>query len=262
MSALPPFTPFYAPISYGPAAIQPTNAVWVHRPPADTEGVSNDAWIEVTHCPEQQQIAPTNASSAREQSRHEKHVKLGQLMWLYVAPGSGVWINVGRTRVFRTYEEAWRFLSSAQWSRPDCARTEARRDAEVDGALSQIDSVQILTHQEYFSFETRSELVLVRWDNCQRLAHAGGGGPPTMCGAPPNLAPCAAAAEGNALGRINACTMWGTPFNGSVAAKVPLRSSRDPRSACAATQCYTDATRTEMRHYCPETAPGTEQLRS
>jgi len=80
-----------------PANVLQGHALWVHRPrTALLPAVPNDTWVEVTHCP-----------------YAAGHVK----MWLFAAPGSGLWMNVGRTLILsvgrrnvgRRIHEALRF---------------------------------------------------------------------------------------------------------------------------------------------------------
>ena len=91
-------------------------------------------------------------------------------MWLFVAPGSGVSVNIGRTKVFDSWDRAMRFLqrmvvidgrgNSSAWDR--C------RAARVNDTYA-LDSLQILHHKEMYSQELRHELVLLRYGECEAL---------------------------------------------------------------------------------------------
>ena len=117
-------------------------------------------------------------------------------MWLYAAAGSGVSINVGRTRVLPSYEALGRLLNRCQFWRspsagPECdARRVPHDDLDTRTPthdcpdLENVDSVQVLAHYEYFSREPRHEIVMLRLDNCGRLRpHT----PGVMCGREPHL---------------------------------------------------------------------------
>lgn len=107
----PPERPFFTPI--GATLAQPLGAMWVHRAGRAAVAVPSGGYAEVVHCParwpggERWKFAP---------------------MWLYVAPGAGVSIDVGRTRAFRSYEQAAHFLAQAfcEPEAADCVMT--RRD--------------------------------------------------------------------------------------------------------------------------------------
>ena len=91
--AAPPFNPFY----WGHDVVaNPTNAIWIHRT-YGPQPVPDNSWIEVTHC-----AAVNSAFSG-----------MSYAMWLYAAPGSGVSINVGRTKVATDYSQALHLLRSA-----------------------------------------------------------------------------------------------------------------------------------------------------
>ena len=163
-------------------------------------------------------------------------------MWLYVADGSGVSVNVGRTLVFTSFKLARNFLiqlfpgsrygpcpGTARNPEPHLSERARRRNAggrramenaslgRVDPAagagtegvvmaylrlgswertpvnVSALDSVQILDHKEYFSGETRHEIVLLRHAECSHLEpqhRPSLGHEDVMCGRYPNLFPC------------------------------------------------------------------------
>lgn len=82
----------------------PWDALWISRPYPRTQ-VPSSGWIEVTHCP---LTAPLRTSA---KVTHMWPAWKQQPMWLHAAPGSGVSINVGRTYVAKTYEEAAHILA-------------------------------------------------------------------------------------------------------------------------------------------------------
>ena len=65
--------------------------MWVHQPAVST-AAAQDSWVEVLHC-------------ANEPSGKERLLTGWKYApaWFYAAPGSGVSINVGRTRVVASW---------------------------------------------------------------------------------------------------------------------------------------------------------------
>lgn len=135
----------------------------------------NHSWVEVTHC----------AARARRGPRW----KLCP-MWLYVAPGSGVSMNIGRSLVLSSYWEAVGVLAalfpgnlSAQGcaacapplSSPPIAAAAGhgrghRRSAPLPRIdLTGVDTIQILQHMEYFSRTSRHEIVWLHRQECSPL---------------------------------------------------------------------------------------------
>lgn len=165
--AKPPFQPFYF---LQDMQASPVDAMWLSRDPAEAP-LASDMWVEVTHCPSHR------ATSER------RRVECQPLMnwkfrptWFYLAPGSGVSINLGRTVAVRSFEAAvWllrrMFPRSVQpnttcgqlstlvrratgiqaTSRPAAAKSTPVFDIEdvVHGGidLQAIDSIQILNHR-------------------------------------------------------------------------------------------------------------------
>ena len=93
----PDASPLYAPHSI---AFNPSGSVWVHRDPGRAEaevlgavGTPPHSWVEVTHC-----------------GSLDEWRRAGTRRWLYLARGSGVAVNVGRTVVI---DEAYLVRSGA-----------------------------------------------------------------------------------------------------------------------------------------------------
>ena len=148
-SAAPPWRPLYVPQS---ALANPLNSVWVTR--ASYTAVPNGSWAEVTHC-----------------SRGAGRPTSSGPPWFYVAPGSGVSINVGATFVIRAPIKNWTLSRDAL--RMGIGRG-AGGAALVDVDLRRYDSVQIVGKHEEYSLEERHELVMLKLpiDEADALAPA------------------------------------------------------------------------------------------
>ena len=85
----PPFYPFYA--RHGRPVNIP-NALWRTNDEAPAPALASSTWVEVTHCA----IPTTRAGFSAWQHG---------LFWLFVAPGSGLSVNIGRTRAVASFEE-------------------------------------------------------------------------------------------------------------------------------------------------------------
>ena len=101
--AMPPLQPFY---SRQDVSASPIDTLWVHQD-APAQPISPNSWAEITHCAVKwtggflHGVRPWNAGLAW------KHMPF----WAYVAPGSGVSVNVGRTLVVESYREATKILT-------------------------------------------------------------------------------------------------------------------------------------------------------
>ena len=104
------------------------DTIWIHS--KDT-AIQSHRWAEVTHC--------------ADEAEHGS--------WFYVAPGSGISINVGRTLVLDYRRNR---TAQALHSRADHARLHSTFDAKYD-------SVQFLNRKHSFSSELKHELVMLRW---------------------------------------------------------------------------------------------------
>jgi len=232
LSTIPPFLPFYAAVD-AIGGGNPLDAVWVHHH-QKMRGFPNGSWVEVVHCPQNIAVTPEDervcetaraarraeqnatgetANNTRRGKRVSKRLAFmcasmrHQLewqwrsgsMWFYATPGSGVSINIGRTRVFGSYEEAKTFLQSAM--RADGKRSWSTCHAatiDESGAGAELDSVQILHHKEYYSLELRHEILMLRHGECETLAPST---PFLACGRHPDLYPCRA----ETLSRLSRC---------------------------------------------------------
>ena len=232
-TAAAPLLPFYAPIDTD--AANPHGALWLHAEvPLAIQSAASHAWVEITHCPQDNDIseeieARCNELKAMRHNGTKRPPINGRLafqcthiankrgswawrfgsMWFYVASGSGVSINVGRTRVFLDYGTAENFLRRALRNEPlprgRCAAADVNSSS---GLASELDSIQILEHDnEWFSGEPRHELILLRHAECEPLVDAAGLPRPSLnlrCGRDPFLSQCAT--TNGALRRISTCT--------------------------------------------------------
>uniref|UniRef100_A0A7S3C4G4 Uncharacterized protein n=1 Tax=Haptolina ericina TaxID=156174 RepID=A0A7S3C4G4_9EUKA len=124
-------------------------------------------------------------------------------MWMYVAPGAGVSVNIGKTRAFSSHGEAEAFIRSALDMsaplRPGC-RAGVLMKAHP---ASELDSIQIVRHAEHFSREVRHEVVMLHHAECTRLSASL---PELRCGRWPHLSNCTA--DSPALARLSDCRQW------------------------------------------------------
>ena len=253
-SSAPPWRPFYAPHDI---TANPRDALWMHPPLIQaprTAALASHSFTEVTHCAQNMLRRPGAAWKAVP-------------MWLYVAPGSGVWVNVGRTLALESFAEAAHVLARAFPGEPrdyatalgdrSCEQQPASlkpaanrtgkginwRDAGSTSELRQrtrhalnalndvdvraLDSVQILRHQEYFSIERRHELVLLRRPECAPL-HADD--PEVRCGRSPWLRRCTP----QEIARVTTCVGFSAPFS------APVRQVLGPPRRCRNSSCFRD----------------------
>lgn len=248
-SPMPPLRPFFLSMD---VTANPQDALWVHAPHATP--IPSHQWTEVTHCPQRLHSDPGGAAWK------------AMPMWLYVAPGSGVSINVGRTLALESFAEAAHVLARAFSGKlaghasilPRACSDEfafapphfegrglpwrqggptavtqhilRRAIARLDRLnLSGLDSIQILQHQEYFSREPRHELVFLRRSECQTLRPSW---TEIKCGRAPWLRTCSQ--EDAALRRLSTC--------GRQSLSAALKRLVGPRtnSICKNTSCFAD----------------------
>jgi len=286
MTPMAPERPFFFGIDI---QANPPDALWIGA--ASAVAMPSGAWVEIVHC---SMPAPT---------------KPGVLwpgwkmlpLWMYVAPGSGVSINIGRTHVADGYGAAVHLLARLftgeaggtvcpgnrtiptrvqpapegyEWHAPYAprngsmrSRLRARRphisqatavrardaDAALDGSLErhadavheltdaelgQLDSIQILRHGEFFSAESRHEIIMLRYRECAKLD-----GSMVQCGRHPHLFPC----DAKRLRRATTCTSWNRPWKAQRVKKVLGMPQR-----CLNTSCYLEGAGTSRAaYYCP-----------
>ena len=231
-SAQPPLYPLFSPISIGNISMlssQPRGGVWVANR-GQVAPAANFSFVEVTHCP----VDPSANTDRRLSSRPWQK----RPMWLYVAAGSGVSINVGRTKVLPSYEALGRLLSSCRfWEEPPiraavgpstCQSRNRPHHKHHCPGLAEFDSVQVLRHFEYYSREPRHELVMLRLDNCAPLTAKT---PGVMCGRGPNfLRRCEQTSD--ALARLADCQACDLCRPNSLGIQVTKGGP------CASTSCY------------------------
>lgn len=266
-NAKPPLQPFFRPISNAHAN-DPAMSMWVHQN-GPHEPIASHGWAEITHCP-----GPKDGPTWK-----------GAAMWLYVAPGSGVSMNVGRTKVFRSFERAANFLANVYCRPPDCkfnvtdcpqsvetmaspeppngwrvvfkggravAVPRIAADARTFGPTpnaEELDTIQILDHFEHYSHERRHEIVVLRQPECAQLRHDTQG---LMCGRHPYLRPCPP--NSAAVERVATCGKVGSMS--ASAKKITARLQRFEAQRCRSSPCYVG---NDSHTYCPV---GTEMVRA
>lgn len=124
----------------------PYNVVWLYHPPP-YDAIKSNAWVEVTHC-----INPTVAQF------EEKGY------WCYKATGSGVFMNVGRTRAFDTHLEAVQYFLK----KVTCVNVNAVGECEgdfydmIERAVDKgYDSIQFLKHFDQRCGNTAIEILFL-----------------------------------------------------------------------------------------------------
>ena len=166
--AKPPFQPFYF---VQDMQASPVDAMWLSRFPPELP-LASHTWVEVAHCPNRR------ATSGRRRLERQPLMNWKfRPMWFYLAPGSGVSINLGRTVAVRSYDAAvWLLRRMFPRSVPpntSCAQlsTLGRRAAGTEASqpvpttptptydiedvvhgdidLRPVDSIQILSHRAH-----------------------------------------------------------------------------------------------------------------
>ena len=218
LDAAPPLRPFFT----IPDAIGDGNqldAAWVaNDAAAHARAMPSHSWVEVTHCPQRivhrhVDDATCDAIAAGRTNRQRYNCAMSRepwrwqwragSLWLFAAAGSGVSVNIGRTRVVETFREAELFLrnrvveTNGSWT-TGCGRATLKHESTGGGAL--LDSVQILARKEAYSRELRHEILMLGHGECEPLTAQM---PFVRCGRPPNLRRCS---HGDAaLARIARC---------------------------------------------------------
>ena len=180
----------------------PMNSAWLLA--ASTQALPSFGWTEVTHCSAASELVAALSPSSRAQSN----------VWLYVAPGSGISVNVGKTLAIH---EPHAVASGIFGADKDQARHRLsraldalRRGAEPplvralheylklahaldSAAVGRLDSIQRLEHTELFSPEKFHELILLdpRLSDADTLRSAAASAPDRVrCGRQPHLHAC------------------------------------------------------------------------
>eukprot|EP00966_Prymnesium_polylepis_P184761 4282086-Prymnesium_polylepis.1 len=212
-------------------SVNPKDAVWLTSLPALSvaDAVPSHGWVEIAHCAQ----TPRKPRGYGAGVRHPSW-KFGPA-WFYVASGSGVSINVGRTLVFRRYGVASRWLARAVPGRLEqdgpAPANSAPPPLNFSGLnVSELDSVQILENNEYYSREPRHELVMLRMGEGAGLTSLS-----VMCGRHPHLSPCARGGAA-ALARLANCAPWATALSKRYR-KLVRKCSHLP------SRCYTNGSR-------------------
>jgi len=261
--AKPPFQPFY--FLQDMQAV-PLDSMWLSRRPSQMP-LASHSWVEVTHCPN------------RRATIERRPVEANPLMnwkfrptWFYLAPGSGVSINLGRTVAVRSYDAVVWLLRrmfpyktpknltceqmSAMGRRSPDVKTDLRLEAVNNGStpvyeleevirgnidLHSIDSIQVLSHMEYFSRESKFEVVLMQWAECVELTPDL---PQLRCGRYPHFACSDRAAS---IRRLGKCTRFNAKLFRKRTARYLKTFSRFGKSPCSSSPCYSASD----RWWCP-----------
>lgn len=108
---------------YSALSLAPADSVW-------RTGLPDNAWVEVMRIDRIDLVSHSDTTTCT----------VGQL-WMWLAPGSGVWYNLGRSQKAITTGEA----SGLWWSLPTRPCTMARQQG--------YDSIQLIEFENGFSFE-------------------------------------------------------------------------------------------------------------
>lgn len=169
--------PFYlAPDQYQAAAL------WVYQP--DSPPLEDHQWVEVVHCP--------RAHSAETD---------GIAMWFFIAPGSGVSINLGRTHVLNPQKES-KDTPGSEYKYFDEKGTDKNY---YNNLRASYDTIQIL----HTGTERLSEVVLLTINDAGLGENAGIvslGENQVRCGRPPYLRKCDVASS-PAFQMISRCAL-------------------------------------------------------
>ena len=180
----PPHRLLFYPYSMG---ANPHGSLW-RRPSVPMEPASSYSWIEVTHC--------------AKGSNQGKQLTRDTLPWFYMAHGSGVSLNVGRSAAIDLRAPPPGCTITGEGApNANALRSELRRCFDGVDAL---DSVQLMHDYDPFSDEERSVIVLLSTRvlsemrpiaDAIRRAPSSSNGTNTstiMCGRWPDLFPCTA----------------------------------------------------------------------
>ena len=133
----------------------PPSTLWVWQPPPFA-AAPDDSWVEVTHCVDIVSFFLEGTGS-----------------WMYVAPGSGVFYNCGRTLAFDTHVEAVNHFLGAGTCTDASDECPSHFAALFAAALKEgYDSLQFLKHGDQRCGLMRPEIVDLRGtgrDRCENI---------------------------------------------------------------------------------------------
>jgi hypothetical protein len=213
--SLPFYFPHHVPMN-GVHSHDPVDTLWIGRHVGKSRAVPapNHTWIEVTHCSSGIfNVAANDTAPAGIIDGVTFRRSIGPA-WLYAAPGSGVVINVGRTVVLskahatRLIDElvppahsrgcvgqatpSLRHHNGSLKRLPDERQRLARAAAGParavhDGLVGSseahgLDSIQIVSHKEWYSAELRHEVILLHERECADMSTMSN----VRCGLPPD----------------------------------------------------------------------------
>ena len=112
------------------------------------------------------------------QERQEQRREILQIL------SRGLWLENGK--------------SSHEGDRPSTGDRTSSGESKLDVLLGELDSIQIISHTEWYAHTPHHELVMLRQTECQRLTNSMQG---LMCGASPALRSCTD--DDRALQRLN-----------------------------------------------------------
>ena len=186
----------YKTIFYAPHHVRndPLDTMWLRKSLYESHAVpiANHSWVEVSHCgSSRDELAPFSRNATPYSAFHFHYGPL----WLFVAHGSGVSLNVGRTLVFNQYADAIPLIQHLfnhtrvrcppeskglpEWLQREPSHEPSERGAAEWRAVGPdppasfapgLDSLQVLGHHEHFSSERRHELIFLRAGECATLA--------------------------------------------------------------------------------------------
>lgn len=139
----------------------PRHTLYIHRDQPRYTPFANDTWYEASHC---RNPAPAGYGGG-----------MLSAFWTYAVPGSGVFMNTGRTTRAKSYKHAVAIMHN-----------EFREKSSSDYYQRTFDTIQITNHVEWHSRSAlRHEIIHLHRQEQHTLADV-----PTRCGASHMLVPC------------------------------------------------------------------------
>ena len=172
-TSAPPLHPFFWHLT--PNQGTPLNTVWLHAG-HKAQPAPSHSWVEVVHCPS---------------GKPKDTLYRGILypFWAYAAPGSGLSVNIGRTLVADSFQHAVNLMHQIFGAVDRDGNGTLPSTVSTD-YLTSYDSIQILSHHEYFSEELRHEVVLLHRREFESVDGSTKLGIHFMCGRFPSLFTC------------------------------------------------------------------------